>query len=82
MSLVHLSALSLDGDLNELGNTYYVATEGNDSNSGNNINDPFLTVAQALSVATNGDIINVSAGEYVETCPLTVPEGVTLRVLV
>lgn len=69
----------IDGDLNQLGNTYYVATEGSDSNSGNNINEPFLTVAQALSVAESGDIVNVSAGTFTETCPLVVPRGVTVK---
>ena len=69
----------IDGDLNALGKTYYVATTGDDSDSGDNINRPFLTIAQALSVATNGDIINISAGTYEETCPLTVPRGVTVK---
>ena len=69
----------IDGDLNALGKTYYVATTGSDSNSGDNINEPYLTIAQALSVATNGDIINISAGTYEETCPLTVPRGVTVK---
>ena len=74
-----LTAVSLDGDLNQLGNTIYVAKEGSDSNSGNNINEPYLTLATALGAATNGDIIQIAAGEYVETCPLTVPAGVTVR---
>ena len=46
----------IDGDLNQLGNTYYVAIEGSDSNSGNNINEPFLTVARTC-VAESGDIV-------------------------
>ena len=74
-----VNATKFDGNLNILGNTYYVATTGSDTNSGNNINEPYLTVAKALSVATNGDIVNVSAGTYEETCPLTVPRGVTVK---
>jgi hypothetical protein len=74
-----VTALSMDGDLNSPGNTYYVATTGNDSDSGNNINMPYLTIAKALSVATNGDLINIAAGTYEETCPLTVPRGVTVK---
>ena len=70
---------SVDIDLNVLGNTFYVAETGSDSNDGDNINKPFLSIAQALSVATNGDIINVSAGTFRETCPLTIPAGVTVR---
>ena len=68
-----------DGELNSLGNTYYVSENGNDSNTGTNINQPYLTIAQALSVATNGDIVHISAGVYEETCPLVVPRGVTVR---
>lgn len=74
-----LTATRFDGNLNSLGKTYYVATTGSDLNSGNNINEPYLTIAQALSVATNGDIVNVSAGVYEETCPLVVPRGVTVK---
>ena len=74
-----VTATLFDGDLNQLGSTYYVASTGSDSNSGNNINEPFLTVAQALSVATNGDIVNVAAGTFTETCPLVVPRGVTVK---
>ena len=74
-----VTATRFDGDLNALGKTYYVATTGSDSNSGNNINEPFLTIEQALSVAGNGDVINISAGTYEETCPLTVPRGVTVK---
>ena len=69
----------IDGELNSLGKTYYVATTGSDSNSGDNINQPYLTIAQALSVAGNGDVINISAGTYEETVPLTVPRGVTVK---
>ena len=74
-----VSATKFDGDLNALGNTYYVATTGSDSNSGSNINEPYLTIAKALTVATSGDIVYVSAGVFDETCPLTVPSGVTVR---
>ena len=69
----------VDIELTVLGNTYYVAEGGSDSNSGDNINKPFASIAQALSVATNGDIINVSAGVFEETVPLTVPRGVTVK---
>ena len=74
-----ITASSFDGDLNALGNTYYVATTGSDTNSGTNINEPYLTVAKALTVASSGDVVNVSAGEYAETCPLVVPAGVTVK---
>jgi hypothetical protein len=68
------------------GQTYYVAKTGSDTNTlgntganGKHQDTPFLTVAKALSVATSGDTIAISAGTYQETFPLTVPDGVTLR---
>ena len=68
------------------GNTYYVATTGSNVNTlgsgganGKHSDTPFLTVAKALSVATSGDTVNIAAGTYQETFPLTVPDGVTLR---
>ena len=70
---------AVDIDLNILGNTFYVAETGSDSNDGDNINKPFLTIAKALTVATDHDVINVSAGIFEETCPLTVPAGVTIK---
>ena len=74
-----ITASRFVGELGVLGNTHYVATTGSDSNAGDNINESYLTIAQALSVATNGDVINVSAGIFEETCPLTVPRGVTIK---
>jgi hypothetical protein len=68
-----------DGNLNSLGKTYYVSLNGSDTESGNNINQPFRTVKHALSVATDGDVVNISPGTYVETCPLIVPAGVTVK---
>ena len=71
---------------NGQGNTYYVATVGTNNNTlangGNNglhPDTPFLTVAKALSLASSGDTVVVAPGDYQETFPLTVPDGVTLR---
>ena len=71
---------------NGQGNTYYVASVGTDNNTlangGNNglhPDTPFLTVAKALSLASSGDTVIVAPGDYQETFPLTVPDGVTLR---
>ena len=41
-----VTATSFDGNLNALGNTYYVSENGDNSNSGNNINEPFLTITR------------------------------------
>ena len=68
------------------GQTFYVAKNGSDvttlTNGGANgkhPDTPFLTVAKALSLATSGDTINIGAGTFQETFPLTVPDGVTVR---
>jgi hypothetical protein len=74
-----ISATRFDGGLNPLGKSYYVATNGSDNNTGNNINEPYSTLKHALSVATSGDTIFVQSGTFTEVFPLTVPVGVTVR---
>lgn len=64
--------------LNDPGNTLYVAANGSDSEEGNSIDSAFATVSHALSQASSGTIIKVLAGTYTETFPLTVPAGVTV----
>jgi len=73
--------LDLDGiDLTHTnGNTIYIAENGNDSNQGDHVLAPYLTIANGLSVATAGDTILISPGVYVEVFPLTVPAGVTVK---
>ena len=61
------------------GNIIYVATAGNNANSGTHENDPFLTVKYALSQAVSGDTVFIYPGEYLEEFPLTIPVGVTIR---
>ena len=73
------TATRFDGEIGKLGNTHYVATTGDDTNAGDNINEPFRTIVKALSVASSGDIIHIAAGEFEETCPMTVPAGVTVK---
>ena len=69
----------IDGELNTPGNSHYVATTGDDNHTGNNINQPYRTLVKALSVASDGDVIHIAAGDYAEICPLTVPAGVTIK---
>ena len=73
-----LTASRFVGELGVLGNTYYVATTGSDSNAGDNINEPYLTIEQALGVAADiVDVINAAAGVYEETATTeTVPRGI------
>lgn len=61
------------------GNTWYVATNGNNSNVGDHPNGPFATIEWALVNASAGDTVLVYPGTYVELFPLVVPAGVTVR---
>lgn len=49
------------------GVTYYVRTNGKDSNSGTTVTSPFKTITKAVSVAMTGDTIYVAPGTYAET---------------
>ena len=52
---------------------YYVATNGNDGSAGTSTNSPFLTLAKAVSVATNaGTLIYVRGGTYPVAAKLTI----------
>ncbi len=44
--------------------TYYVATNGSDSNSGTSTNAPFTTLAKAAGLATNGNLVYLRGGTY------------------
>jgi len=61
------------------GKTWFVATNGSDTNRGNHENSPYATLTRALSVATSGDTIHIYPGTYTESFPLTVPVGVTVK---
>ena len=85
---VNTGNISVDGINLTLrqGNIYYVAENGDDANYGDHPQDPFASVAHALSVAatdvSNGELaptIHIHPGVYTETFPLTVPAGVTVK---
>src|SRR5262245_43632994 len=44
--------------------TWFVATNGIDSNSGTNINSPFATIKKAQGVASGGDVVYLRGGTY------------------
>ena len=44
---------------------YYVATTGNNGNTGG-LSDPWLTIQHAVNSVSTGDFINVAAGTYPE----------------
>lgn len=58
---------------------YYVATNGNDSASGTNWAEPFLTISNAIALATAGQTVAVSNGTYVLTTQLLLNKGITLQ---
>lgn len=49
----------------------YVATEGSDTNTGT-IDQPFGTIAKAITVAIPGDTIYVRGGEYIHTNSISI----------
>ena len=59
-------------------NILYVTQDGNDSNTGKKLGDAKRTIGAALTEATTGTVIKVSAGSYVEDNPLTIPEQVSI----
>jgi len=59
-------------------NILYVTADGNDSNTGQKLGDAKRTIGAALTAATTGTVIKVSAGSYVENNPLTIPEQVSI----
>ena len=63
----------------DVGNSYYVTKNGDDSNAGLHTYEAFLTLKYACSQATAGDTIIVFAGEYEEIFPIEVPVGVTIK---
>src|SRR5262249_43011930 len=49
------------------GSVYYVAKNGNDSNSGTSLSTPFQTIQKCASVMIQGNTCYVRAGTYRET---------------
>ena len=59
-------------------NVLYVTADGNDSNTGRKLGDAKRTIGAALTEATTGSVIKISAGSYVENNPLVIPEQVSI----
>jgi len=53
------------------GRNYYVANEGNDANSGTELDRPFQTIGKAAQVAGPGDVVWVMPGLYREEIKIT-----------
>lgn len=61
------------------GKTWFVSTNGLNTNVGDHENGTYLTIQKALSVAEDGDTIFIYPGTYTEVFPLIVPTGVTVK---
>jgi len=59
-------------------NILYVTQDGSDTNTGKKLGDAKRTIGAALTTATTGTVIKVSAGSYVENNPLVIPEQVSI----
>ena len=62
----------------KVGNEWFVAKYGNDSNVGDTPGGAFLTIKKACSIAQPGDTVKIFAGLYVEDGPIQVPERVAV----
>ena len=81
---VYTSALAVNGVNIEqrVGNVFYVSVNGDDTNTGDHVQDPFKTIKHALAQcdpSTTGPVeIVIFPGDYQEELPLEVPSNVTV----
>ncbi len=63
------------------GSTFFVAENGDDDNDGLSASTPWASISFALSQIPDAtfDVLEIGAGNYEETFPLTVPNGVTIK---
>ena len=47
--------------------TIFVSIDGSDTNSGDNLDNAFATFRTAIAAAVDGDVVEVSPGDYDET---------------
>jgi hypothetical protein len=59
-------------------NILYVTQDGSDTNTGKKLGDAKRTIGAALTAASTGTVIKVSAGSYLENNPLIIPEQVSI----
>lgn len=59
-------------------NILYVTPDGNDTNTGRKLGDAKRTIGAAVTAATTGTVIKVSAGSYLENNPIALPEQVSI----
>jgi hypothetical protein len=59
-------------------NILYVTQDGDDNNTGKKLGDAKASIAAAVAIATTGTVIKVSAGNYIENNPISLPENVSV----
>lgn len=59
-------------------NVLYVTADGNDTNTGKKLGDAKATISGAIAEATEGTVIKISAGTYVENNPIIIPDQVSI----
>jgi hypothetical protein len=59
-------------------NILYVTKDGKDTNTGKKLGDAKATIKAAVAEATEGTVIKVSAGTYVEDNPIVLPDQVSI----
>jgi hypothetical protein len=59
-------------------NVLYVTKDGNDNNTGRKLGDAKATIKSAVEAASPGTVIKVSAGNYIENNPITLPEQMSI----
>ena len=59
-------------------NVLYVTKDGNDNNTGQKLGDAKATIKAAVGIATEGDVIHVSAGVYNEANPIVLPKQLSI----
>ena len=69
----------LDESFTPPGKVYYVTTNGNDANSGENEFAGKATIKSALASAVSGDTVKVLPGTYIEDNPLTLEPDVSIE---
>lgn len=61
--------------------TYYVATNGSDTNNGTTLTTPYATINKAASVVNPGDTVYVRGGVYYQTVSISRDGSSTARIL-
>jgi hypothetical protein len=59
-------------------NILYVTEDGNDSNTGKKLGEAKATISAAVGIATEGTVIKVSAGTYLENNPIVLPKQISI----